>query len=81
LTEFILGWKNNFLVCSAILKERRITMQKAILEEQIEPIAVQLPALPDNIKDIFVKIMPILAIVWVDAQWFGLDCATGGWDY
>jgi hypothetical protein len=72
LTEFILGWKNNFLVCSAILKERRITMQKAILEEQIEPIAVQLPALPDNIKDIFVKIMPILAIIGLVLNGLGL---------
>ena len=26
-------------------------------------------------------IMPILAIVWVDAQWFGLDCVTGDWDF
>lgn len=38
-------------------------MQKAILEEQIEPVAVQLPALPENFKDTLVKIMPILAII------------------
>lgn len=38
-------------------------MQKAILEEQIEGVALQLPALPLGIKEVLVKMMPYLAIL------------------
>ncbi|MFC0183514.1 hypothetical protein SAMN04515674_11668 [Pseudarcicella hirudinis] len=36
------------------------------LEKELEPIFLkQLPAFPDNVKDLFVKIAPFLAIIWV----------------
>ncbi|MFN3426226.1 MAG: chromate transporter [Candidatus Thermochlorobacter sp.] len=38
-------------------------MQKALLEEQVESVATQLPALPANVKESLIKFMPILAIV------------------
>ncbi|MCS7212087.1 MAG: hypothetical protein RMI34_12365 [Chloroherpetonaceae bacterium] len=47
-------------------------MQKAILEEQIGGIALQLPALPPNIKEVFFKIMPYLGIVWLVLGILGL---------
>lgn len=38
-------------------------MHKALLEEQVESVAAQLPALPANAKEFFIKFMPIFVII------------------
>jgi hypothetical protein len=69
---YVWGVEKNCLCCCSTQKKKEKAMQKAILEEQIEPIAVQLPALPDNAKETIVKIMPILAIIGLVINGFGL---------
>jgi len=47
------------------------------LEKELEPIFTkQLPAFPDNIKDLFVKIAPFLAIIGVVFGVFGVGITT-----
>jgi hypothetical protein len=44
------------------IKPSRI-MSKAILEQELEPIAAQLPELPPSVKEGFVKYVPIVTLV------------------